>query len=127
MITKATLLRVYVGESVQSDGKPLYQAILTKLKDEGLAGVTVIRGVEGFGELHKVHMARLLELSADLPMIVECIDSPHKIKAIIPEIKEMVSRGVIMTSDVQIHKWHMEEVFTNLSIEEPAVDSHFVQ
>lgn len=117
MTTQATLLKIYVGEGVQSEGKPLYQALLYELKNAGLAGVTVLRGIEGYGELHKVHMARLLELSADLPMVVECIDSTDKINAIIPVIKEMVPRGVILTADVQIHKWHLDETLTSIPLE----------
>lgn len=100
-----TLLKIYVGENVRWEGKPLYQALMFKLKDAGLAGVTVTRGIEGFGQLKAVHTARLLELSADLPMIVECVDFSDKIEAVLPEIRTMVPRGLILTTDVMVHNF----------------------
>lgn len=105
MSTQATLLKIYVGEHVRWEGKPLYQALFFMLKDAGLDGVTVTRGIEGFGQLKTVHTARLLELAADLPMIVECVDFSDKIEAVLPEIKMMVPRGLIMTTDVLVHNF----------------------
>ncbi|MDQ7096366.1 DUF190 domain-containing protein [Desulfosporosinus sp. PR] len=105
MATQATLLKIYVGEHVQWEGKPLYQAIFFKLKDAGLDGVTITRGIEGFGQLKAVHTARLLELAADLPMIVECVDFSDKIEAVLPEIRMMVPRGRILTTDVMVHNF----------------------
>ena len=109
MSDQAKLLKIYVGENMRWEGKPLYQALLFKLKDAGLAGVTVTRGIEGFGQLKAVHTARLLELSADLPMVVECIDYAESIEAVLPEIRPMVSRGLIMTTDVMVH--NIEQLF----------------
>ncbi len=103
MSAKAKLLKVYVGESTRWQGQPVYRAILYKLKELGLAGVTVTRGVEGYGELKVVHTTRLLELSADLPMVIDCIDAADKIDAAVPEIKKMVTRGLVLTTDVEIH------------------------
>ncbi len=103
MATTAKILRIYVGENMKWKNQSLYRALLYKIKDAGLAGATVIRGVEGFGQLRAIHTARLLELSADLPMVVECIDYSDKIDAIISEIKEMVPRGLIITSEVDVH------------------------
>jgi len=102
---QATLLKIYVGEHVRWEGKPLYQALFFMLKDAGLDGVTVTRGIEGFGQLKTVHTARLLELAADLPMIVECVDFSDKIEAVLPEIKMMVPRGLILTTDVMVHNF----------------------
>lgn len=103
MYTQAKLLKIYVGENVLWEGKPLFQALMFKLKNAGLAGVTVTRGIEGFGQLKAVHTARLLELSADLPMIVECVDLSDKIETVLPEIQTMVPRGLILTTDVMVH------------------------
>ncbi len=105
MSTKAKLLKIYVGESMRYKGQPLYRALLFKLKDAGLAGVTVTRGVEGYGELKTVHTTRLLELSADLPMVIESVDAADKVNAVLPEISKMVERGLIFTADVAVHKW----------------------
>lgn len=109
MATEAKILRIYVGEQVRWKNRSLYQALLFKLKDSGLAGATVIRGIEGFGQLRSVHTTRFLELSADLPMIIECIDHRDRIDAIIPEIKQMIPRGLIITSDVEVH--NVEQVW----------------
>lgn len=109
MVAETKLLKIYVGENMRWEGKPLYQALFYKLKDAGLAGVTVSRGIEGFGQLKTVHTARLLELSADLPMMVECIDYADRIKAVVPEIRGMVGRGLITTSDIEVH--NMEQLF----------------
>lgn len=109
MPAQAKLLKIYVGENMRWGGKPLYQVLFFKLKDAGLAGVTVTRGIEGYGQLKAVHTARLLELSADLPMIVECIDYADRIDAVLPEIQPMVPRGLIMTTDVMVH--NIEQLF----------------
>lgn len=103
MSTQGTLLKIYVGEHVRWEGKPLYQALFFKLKDAGLDGVTVTRGIEGFGQLKAVHTARLLELASDLPMIIECVDFSDKIEAVLPEIRMMVPRGLILTTNVMVH------------------------
>lgn len=105
MSTQATLLKIYIGELVRWEGIPLYQALFFKLKDAGLDGVTVTRGIQGFGQLKAVHTARLLELSADLPMIVECVDFSDKIETVLPEIRMMVPRGLILTTDVMVHNF----------------------
>ncbi len=98
------LLKIYVGENVRWQGQPLYRALVLKLKAAGLAGATVLRGVEGYGRQKVVHTTRLLELSADLPMIVECVDEADKIEAVLPEICQMVNRGLVLTANVDIIK-----------------------
>lgn len=105
MTIKAKRLTVIVGETMRWKRLSLYQALFLKMKDAGLAGVTVIRGVEGYGQLKVIHTTRLLELSSDLPMVIECVDMAENIYAIIPEISEMVTRGLISVSDVDVYKW----------------------
>ncbi|MDA8442105.1 MAG: DUF190 domain-containing protein [Peptococcaceae bacterium] len=101
----AKILKIYVGENAHWQGQPLYRAIVMHLKANGCAGVTVIRGVEGYGKDKIIHTNRLLELSADLPMVIECIDTATKIASLLPEINTMVTRGLVFTSDVEVHKW----------------------
>ncbi len=98
------LLKIYIGENVRWQGQPLYRALVLKLKQAGLAGVTVLRGVEGYGQQKVVHTTRLLELSADLPMIIECVDTAEKIEAVLPDICQMVKRGLVLTTDINIVK-----------------------
>ena len=86
----ALLVRVYVGEADHHDGKPLYQAIVGLLRERGLAGATVLRGIEGFGANAHLHTTRLLRLSEDLPILIEVVDQEDRIRAILPELDELV-------------------------------------
>ena len=88
------LLRIFVGESDTWHGKPLYQAIVRRLREEGLAGATVIRAIEGFGARSHLHTARILRLSEDLPIVVEIVDTEEKIQAFLPALDEMVKEGL---------------------------------
>ncbi|MGH2384355.1 MAG: DUF190 domain-containing protein [Candidatus Limnocylindria bacterium] len=96
------LLRIYLGESDQWHGRPLYQAIVERLRERGLAGATVLRGIEGFGAKQHLHTTRLLSLSSDLPVLIEAVDSEEKIRAIIPEMDEMLGDGLITLEKVAI-------------------------
>lgn len=96
------LLRIYLGESDQWHGRPLYQAIVERLRERGLAGATVLRGVEGFGAKQHLHTTRLLSLSSDLPVLIEAVDSVEKIRAIIPEMDEMLGDGLITLEKVEV-------------------------
>lgn len=99
--TAAEILRVYVGESDQLDGRPLYEAIVEEARRCGLAGATVLRGVLGFGADSRIHTAKLLRLSEDLPMVVEIVDRPEHIAAFLPWLKESLSEGLVTRSSVQ--------------------------
>jgi uncharacterized protein len=101
----ATMLRIYIGEEDHSDGTPLYNAIILKLREAGIAGATVVRGIEGYGASSRVHTASILRLSQDLPIIVEAIDKPDRIAAILPAIEEMVSGGLITTEEINVVKY----------------------
>jgi PII-like signaling protein len=96
------LLRIFVGESDRWHGKPLYQAIVERVRKEGLAGATAIRGIEGFGADSRLHTARILRLSEDLPVVVEIVDSAEKIERILPILDEMVSEGMVTVERVEV-------------------------
>jgi PII-like signaling protein len=100
--TEATLLRIFVGESDKWHGKPLHTAIVERAREEGLAGATVLRGMEGFGAHSVIHTTRLLELSTDLPMIIEIVDREEKITAFLEHAKEMVREGLVTLEKVRI-------------------------
>lgn len=96
------LLRIYIGESDQHEGRPLYQAIVERLRDRGIAGSTVLRGIEGFGAHARLHTTRLLRLSEDLPILIEVVDSEERIHDILPELDGMVRDGLITMEKVQV-------------------------
>jgi len=96
------LLRVFVGESDKWEGKPLYEALVLKARDMGLAGATMLRGLMGYGAASRVHTAKILRLSEDLPVIVEIVDSQEKIASFLPTIDEMVQEGLVTLEKVQI-------------------------
>jgi PII-like signaling protein len=96
------LLRIFIGESDRWHGKPLYQAIVERVREEGLAGATVLRGIEGFGADSRLHTARLLRLSEDLPVVIEIVDSAERIEAILPALDEMVGEGMVTVERVEV-------------------------
>jgi PII-like signaling protein len=96
------LLRVFIGESDRHAGKPLYEAILQKARELGLSGATVLRGVEGFGANSVVHKAALLEMSTDLPIVIEIVDVREKIEKLVPHLERVVEEGMITMEYVAI-------------------------
>jgi uncharacterized protein len=96
------LLRVFVGESDTWHGKPLYQAIVERLRQEGLAGATVVRGIEGFGASSRLHTTRILQLSTDLPVVIEVVDSQDRIDHIVPVLDAMVGDGLVTLEKVHV-------------------------
>lgn len=96
------ILRVFVGESDTWQGRPLYQAIVRRLRERGLAGATVLRGIEGFGAHSRLHTARILRLSEDLPVVVEVVDREDRIREILPILDEMVREGMVTIEDVEV-------------------------
>lgn len=104
MLGKAKLLKVYLGESERYNNKALYQYLVHWLKEKGIAGVTVIRGIEGYGLDKVLHTVRFLELSSDLPIILEIVDIAEKITPLIPEICAMVPKGLVFSTDIEVHK-----------------------
>jgi PII-like signaling protein len=96
------LARIYIGESDSWHGRPLYEAIVHLLRERGLAGTTVIRGIEGFGAKQHLHTTRILSLSQDLPILIEVVDHEDRLRAILPELDGMVSDGLITLERVEI-------------------------
>ena len=96
------LLRIFVGESDTWHGRPLYQAIVERVREAGLAGATVVRGIEGFGADSRIHTSRILRLSEDLPVVIEVVDTAERIDAIVPVLDEMVGEGMLTLERVQI-------------------------
>jgi uncharacterized protein len=99
---EAVLLRVFIGEDDRSDGKPLYEAIVLEARAQGLAGATVLRGPMGFGHSSRLHTAKILRLSEDLPVVVEIIDSEDNIKAFLPKLDAMMTGGLVSLEKVRV-------------------------
>ena len=96
------LLRIFIGESDRWHGKPLYEAIILKAREMGIAGATMMRGLMGFGAASRIHTAKILRLSEDLPIVVEIVDSADKIDALVPVIEAMVEEGLITLEKVRV-------------------------
>ncbi len=96
------ILRIFIGESDRWRKHPLHEAIIQKVRQMGIAGATVIRGLEGFGAHSRIHTAKILRLSEDLPIIIEIVDKVENIQRILPEIDEMIEEGLITLEDVHI-------------------------
>ncbi len=103
--SSALLVRIYLGEADHWHGRPLYQAIVERLRERGVAGATVLRGVEGFGATSRLHTTRLLRLSEDLPMLIEVVDEEDRLRSVLPEIDEMVGDGLITLERVEVHAY----------------------
>ena len=99
---QAVLLRVFIGESDRFGRLPLYEAIVKKAREAGLAGATVLRGMAGFGAHSRLHTASLLRLSEDLPVVVEIVDRPERIESFLPLLDEMVDEGMMTLEKVGI-------------------------
>ena len=96
------LLRIFIGESDHWHGKPFYEALILKAREMGLAGATMMRGLMGYGANSRIHTAKLLRLSEDLPVVVEIVDSEEKISAFLPVIDEMVQEGLVTLEAVKV-------------------------
>jgi|SRR5215813_3652262 uncharacterized protein len=96
------LLRIFIGESDHWQGKPLYEAIILKAREMGLAGATMLRGMMGFGANSRIHTAKILRLSEDLPIVVEIVDNAEKIEGLLPVIDEMVQEGLVTLEKVRV-------------------------
>ena len=97
-----TLMRIHIGERDRYHGKPLYEAIVLRLRERGFAGATVFRGIMGFGASAGIHSEKVLRLSLDLPLVVECVDTEERIQAILPELDEMIGGGLITLERAQV-------------------------
>jgi PII-like signaling protein len=103
--TEGQLLRVFLGESDTWHGQPLYRAIVLKARELGLAGATVLRGPMGYGANSRLHTSKLLELSTDLPVVVEVVDTAAKVEALLPFLDEAVTEGLITIEAVRVLRY----------------------
>lgn len=101
----AVLLRIFLGESDKRHGKPLYEAIVLKAREMHLAGATVLRGPMGFGHSSRLHTAKILRLSEDLPLLIEIVDAEDKINAFLPELDTMMGSGLVTLEKVKVLKY----------------------
>jgi len=99
------LLRIFVGESDHYKGKPLYEQIVLKARALNLAGATVVRGIMGFGADSRIHTTKLLQLSEDLPMIIEIVDTEENLNKIFPFLDETITEGLVTLEKVKIIKY----------------------
>src|SRR5256885_11314010 len=102
---EAVLLRVFIGESDRWEHKPLYEAIVLKAREMGLAGATVLRGPMGFGRSSRLHTAKILRLSEDLPVIIELVDSEAHIEQLIAATTEMLGSSLVTTEKVHVVRY----------------------
>jgi len=96
------LLRIFIGESDRHEGLPLYEWIVRRAREQGLAGATVLRGIEGFGAHSRLHTARILRLSEDLPIVIEIVDTRAKIEAFLPVIDAAIPEGLATLEAVRV-------------------------
>jgi uncharacterized protein len=100
--TESLLLRIYIGESDHKGHQTLYEAIVLKAREAGLAGATVLRGAMGFGASSRLHTATELRLSADLPLVIEIVDTEAKISAFMPQVEALVGGGLVTLEKVRV-------------------------
>ncbi len=102
---KARMMRIYVGESDRWRDKPLHEALVQAMRANDIAGVTVYRGIEGFGAHRRVHKEKPLHLSRDASMMLSAVDTEAKLQAFLPVVEQMVEEGLVVLSDVDIVKY----------------------
>jgi PII-like signaling protein len=102
LVGERVLMRIHIGERDKFHGKPLYEAIVTLLRERHYAGATVFRAIMGFGATARLHTDKVLRLSVDLPLVVECVDTEEKINAILPELDTMIGGGLITLEKARV-------------------------
>jgi PII-like signaling protein len=106
---EATLLRIFLGESDRWKHQPLYEAIVLKAREMHLAGATVLRGPMGFGKSSRLHTAKILRLSMDLPVVIEIVDAEEKIQSFLPALDEMMKGGLVTLEKVKVIHYRADE------------------
>ena len=106
--TEGVLLRIFVGESDRHGDVPLYEWLVVEAKRQGIAGATVLRGLEGFGTHSAIHSSKILRLSTDLPVVVEIVDSQEKIETFLPTVDQAVDEGVATLESVRIRVYRKD-------------------
>ena len=102
MPPESLLLRIFIGETARHEHHPLYEAIVLKARETHLAGATVHRCVMGYGKSSRLHTTKILDLSEDLPIVIEIVDSEEKINAFLPELDKMISGGLVTLEKVKV-------------------------
>jgi PII-like signaling protein len=97
-----TLMRIFIGESDKHEGRPLYEALVERFRQRGLAGATVLRGISGFGASSVLHTHKVLRLSVDLPLVIEVVEAEEKIQAMLPELDALIGGGLITLERVRV-------------------------
>lgn len=108
LVGERVLMRIHIGERDRFEGRPLYHAIVELLRARHFAGATVTRGIMGFGATARLHSAGVLDLSTDLPIVVECVESGERIDEILPEIDRMLGGGLITLEKVRVIAYRHE-------------------
>jgi PII-like signaling protein len=96
------LLRIFIGESERVHGRPAHELILETARKEGLAGATVVRGIAGFGRSSRIHTAKILRLSEDLPIVIEIVDAPDRIEALLPRLEPLIGGGLVTLERAEV-------------------------
>lgn len=96
------LLRIFIGESDRAGGRPLYEVIVEEARKRGMAGATVLKGYLGFGANSRIHTAKILRLSEDLPVVIEIIDKEERIEAFLPDLDSLVDEGLVTLEKVKV-------------------------
>lgn len=104
MLTEGVLLRIYVAESARIREKPAYKYLVEYFRDKGFPGCTVFRGMVGYGHEYKIRTVDVLQLSLDLPVVIDVVGEKEKILSIVPEVEGMVEHGLVTVQDVQVAK-----------------------
>jgi uncharacterized protein len=105
---EAVLLRIFLGEDDRADGRPLYETLVLKAREQGLAGATVLRGPMGFGKSSHLHTTKILRLSQDLPLVIEIVDEEAKIRAFLQLVDPLMGSGLVTLEKVQIIRYGTE-------------------
>jgi PII-like signaling protein len=103
--SRAKRLRIYIGEMDRCDGRPVYQILVEKAKELDMAGATVFRGLMGYGANSRIHTAKITDLSSDLPMLVEIIDSKEYVDKLVPYLDDILKEGLVTIDDVEVIKY----------------------
>lgn len=101
-VTDGRLLRIFIGDDDQYDGRPLHEAIVELLRRRGLSGATVFRGIMGFGRSSIVHTSKVLRLSEDLPIVIECVDRAANVEGVLPALDELITEGLVTIEQAEV-------------------------
>lgn len=110
--SEANLLRIFIGEADRFEGKPLFEAIVNLARQRGMAGATVLRGLMGFGADSRMHSAKILRLSEDLPIVIEIVDKSENIESFLPVLDNMIKEGLVTLEKIRViaYRYNSEKI-----------------